>query len=77
MASPRACDTYVVRIRREQQPGGEAPPVERWQVEHVQTGLKVYVHDLDDVVAVIRSSLSQENRPRRSGNRAPDCASHN
>jgi hypothetical protein len=28
--------------------------VERWQVERVQTGLKVYVHGLEDAMALPR-----------------------
>lgn len=67
MASPRSADTFVLRIRREHQPGADEPPVERWQVEHVQTGVKVYVHGLEDAVSVIRSSLAQESRFRQSG----------
>ncbi|HYF95212.1 MAG TPA: hypothetical protein VD969_23625 [Symbiobacteriaceae bacterium] len=58
METPRSADTFVVRIRREPYAAEGQPPVERWQVEHVQTGLKVYVHGLDEAVAVMRSWLS-------------------
>lgn len=67
MESPRSADTFVVRIRREPHAAEGQPPVERWQVEHVQTGLKVYVHSLDEAAAVIRSCLARSNsRPPRS-----------
>lgn len=67
MESARSADTFVVRVRREP---SAAEPVERWQVEHVQTGLKVYVHGLDEAASVIRSCLlsrleSRHRRPRR------------
>jgi|GEM_PF-3110050 len=67
MESARSADTFVVRVRREPN-SQEGPPVERWQVEHVQTGLKVYVHGLDEAAAVIRSCMSshRESRQRRS-----------
>lgn len=66
MEPDRSADTFILRVRRER---GPAPHlVERWQVEHVQTGLNVYVHSLDEAVAVIRSSLGphpRRLRPRR------------
>jgi hypothetical protein len=64
MESVREADTFVVRIRREPHAADGQPSVERWQVEHVQTGLKVYVHDLDEAVAVIRSCTSHQSTPR-------------
>ncbi|HEY3365748.1 MAG TPA: hypothetical protein VGK74_11895 [Symbiobacteriaceae bacterium] len=63
MGLARPADTFVVRVRRERGPGAVQPPVERWQVEHVQTGLKVYVHGLEDAMSVIRSSLSRTPKP--------------
>lgn len=63
MKSVRPSDTFVVRIRREPAEG-PVPPVERWQVEHVQTGLTVYVHGLDEAVSVLRSCLTPEQEPR-------------
>jgi len=64
MERSRSADTFVVRIRREENaPEGESS-VERWQVEHVQTGLKVYVRGLDEAVSVMRSCLSSHAKPR-------------
>lgn len=69
MAEARTADTFVLRVRREPGAPDAQPPVERWQVEHVQTGLRVYVHDLDEAVAVIRSCTARaearSRRPRR------------
>jgi hypothetical protein len=64
MVAARCADTFVVRVRREPRTGEQLPSVERWEVEHVQTGLKVYVHDLDEAAAVIRSCLSAHREPR-------------
>ncbi len=62
MVSERPADTFILRVRREQGP----PPSERWQVEHVQTGMNVYVHSLDEAVSVIRSTLAHGLRkPQR------------
>jgi hypothetical protein len=68
MESARAADTFVIRVRRAAQPEEQPPPAERWQVEHVQTGLKVYVHDLDEATSIIRSCMSadRQHRIRRS-----------
>ncbi|HYG56668.1 MAG TPA: hypothetical protein VD902_01180 [Symbiobacteriaceae bacterium] len=63
MGAPRVADIFVLRVRREPAAGPE-PPVERWQVEHVQTGLRVYVHGLDEAVAVIRSCVIPTHEPR-------------
>lgn len=63
MKSARPSDTFVVRIRRELAEG-PCPPVERWQVEHVQTGLRVYVHGLDEAVSVLRSCLAPDHEPQ-------------
>ncbi|HWI63282.1 MAG TPA: hypothetical protein VNT75_15705 [Symbiobacteriaceae bacterium] len=66
METARSADTFVVRIRREPYAAEGPPAVERWQVEHVQTGLKVYVHGLDEAVAVMRSCMTHPKpRPRR------------
>lgn len=65
MERSRSADTFVVRIRREDTAPEGQPPVERWQVEHVQTGLRVYVHGLDEAVAVMRSCMSAHAKPRR------------
>lgn len=65
METSRSADTFVVRIRREPFAAEGQPAVERWQVEHVQTGLKVYVHGLDEAVAVMRSCMSStHSKPR-------------
>ena len=62
MESVRPADTFVLRIRREWD-ATTGRHIERWQVEHVQTGLKVYVKGLDEAVAVVRSSLAHRPRP--------------
>lgn len=64
MDSQRTSDTFIVRIRRD---FDSQPPRERWQVEHVQTGLQVYVHGLDDATAVIRSCLATTSSPATPG----------
>lgn len=50
MATDRPVDTFVLRVRREQRDHSASPSLERWQIEHVQTGLKVYVRDLEEAV---------------------------
>lgn len=55
MKPDRQADTFILRVRREQ---GQASG-ERWQVEHVQTGMVVYVHSLDEVMPIIRTILAR------------------
>ncbi|HWI50852.1 MAG TPA: hypothetical protein VNT01_01760 [Symbiobacteriaceae bacterium] len=65
MERSRSADTFVVRIRREENTAEGESSVERWQVEHVQTGIKVYVRGLDEAVSVMRSCLSAHAKPRQ------------
>lgn len=63
MRLARSADTFILRVRRES--GTAQPPVERWQVEHVQTGINVYVHSLDEAATVIRCALAPRPRTLR------------
>lgn len=57
-------DTFIIRVRRE---GAGEEAVERWLIEHVQSGDKTHVHDLEEATSVIRQLLSATRTGNQTG----------